>query len=421
MANYSVNYNDKRFTNVNNEKTQALNSANDMYNNMISSSDEYYNKQIQAAQDYTTTQKDLQQANTDFAIEQINQQKEQSKKDYLKEQKGAYVDWQQQSNQYGVNAENMATQGLNTSGYSESSQVSMYNTYQNRLSSAREVYDKAILNYDNGIKEAQLQNNAKLAEIAYQGLQTELELGLQGFQYKNSLLEKQLETTQTIENNYYQRWKDVLSQINTENALNEQARQYDLDMKYKQQQLAEQKRQANLDYSIKQQQLAEQKRQYNTSLANSSVSSSDPYKATTSIKLDTNYYKGNMTKEQVQSINKYGAFAGTTDKNSIPYQPRGIILNGYDYGKVEEIGKTASQFTGNNNITNSSGVKIGNQKVWKTSDGKYWVWNGSKMQYETIKGIPTGSTKSFAKNSSNSVRGTSSNMGINKVNGALMG
>lgn len=379
MANYSVNYNDKRFTNVNNEKTQALNSANDMYNNMISSSDEYYNKQIQAAQDYTTTQKDLQQANTDFTIEQINQQKEQSKKDYLKEQKGAYVDWQQQSNQYGVNAENMATQGLNTSGYSESSQVSMYNTYQNRLSSAREVYDKAILNYDNGIKEAQLQNNAKLAEIAYQGLQTELELGLQGFQYKNSLLEKQLETTQTIENNYYQRWKDVLSQINTENALNEQARQYDLDMKYKQQQLAEQKRQANLDYSIKQQQLAEQKRQYNTSLVNSKISDGS---ASTSMKLDTKYYNGNMTALQATAINRYGAFNNTLDNNGIAYQPKGVIYDGHDYGKVKESG-SCDRKTAKNLKTGKTDTIV--QKIWETSDGSLWIWNGSKMTYEPYK------------------------------------
>ncbi len=377
MANYSVNYNDKRFTQVNNEKTKALSSANDMYNNMITSSDEYYNKQIQAAQDYANTQKDIQQANTDFAIEQINQQKEETRKDYLKEQKGAYVDWQQQSNQYGANAEQMATQGLNTSGYSESSQVSMYNTYQNRLGSAREVYNKAILNYDNGIKEAQLQNNAKLAEIAYQGLQAELELGLQGFQYKNSLLEKQLETTQTIENNYYQRWKDVLSQINTENALNEQARQYDLDMKYKQQQLAEQKRQANLDYSIKQQQLAEQKRQYNDSKNLAKLSDSS-----TNIKLNTKYYNGYMSALQNTAIKRYGAFENTLDNNGISYQPKGVIYDGHDYGKVKETG-SCDRKTAKNLKTGKTDTIV--QKIWQTEDGKKWIWNGSKMTYEPYK------------------------------------
>ena len=92
----------------------------------------------------------------------------------------------------------MASQGLNTSGYSESSKVSMYNQYQNRVSVARDVFSRAVLNYDNSIKEAQLANNARLAEIAYNALQTELELSLQGFQYKNTLLQTQLQQQQQV-------------------------------------------------------------------------------------------------------------------------------------------------------------------------------------------------------------------------------
>lgn len=382
MANYSVNYDDKRFTDVNNAKNAAISSTNDMYNNMINTSDEYYNKQIQAAQDYTNTQKELQQANTDFAIEQINQQKDQAKKDYLKEQKGAYVDWQQQSNQYGANAEQLASQGLLGTGYSESSQVSMYNTYQNRLSSAREVYNKAVLNYDNGIKEAQLQNNAKLAEIAYQGLQTELELGLQGFQYKNELLEKQLSATQSLESEYYQRWKDVQSQINTENALNENARQYDEDMKYKQAQLAEQKRQADLDYKLKQQQLAEEKRQFNITSSKGSGSGSSlssDGSASTDIKLSTKYYNGNMPALLAASINKYGVFESAVDDSGTPYQPKGVIYDGKAYGEVKKTGYKYTK-TAKNLKTGKTDTIY--QNVWETPDGSQWVWNGSKMAYE---------------------------------------
>ena len=388
MANYSVNYNDKRFTQVKNDETQALNDVNNQYNNMINTAQDYYDKQIQSAEDYGKQQQELQQQRTDFTIDQINQQKQQAQKDYEREQKGAYVDWQQQSNQYGVNAEQMATQGLNNSGFSESSQVSMYNTYQNRLGSAREVYNKALLNYDNGIKDAQLQNSAKLAEIAYQSLQTSLSLALEGFQYKNSLLEKQMDAQQRISDTYYSRWRDVLSQINTENTLKEQARQHDDDMRYKNAQLAEQKRQANMDYSIKQQQLAENKRQFNQSVNQSNLSDGG---ASTGVKLNTKYYQGNMTPLQVASINKYGVFEGSVDKNGIPYQPKGIIYDGKDYGKVESIGivkdklnsQSSSKVTGQ--ILNSSGVDVSNQKIWKTSDGSVWIWNGSKMTYEPLR------------------------------------
>lgn len=229
---YEINYDDDRFKAVENEKQDKLNELNNTYNSMINQSDNFYQKQIDAAKDYATTQQDLQNQQTDLAINEINQQKEQAKKDYLKEQRGAYTDWQKQSNKYGANAEQMAANGLRGTGYSESSQVSLYNTYQNRVSTARESYGLAIQNYDNGIAQARLANNSKLAEIAYQSLQKELELSLNGFQYKNTLLLDQINKQQDINNTYYTRWQNVLSQMNTENALAESIRQYNENMAY---------------------------------------------------------------------------------------------------------------------------------------------------------------------------------------------
>lgn len=237
--NYDINYEDERFQQVEAEKQAALTNVNNTYNNMINQSDQYYQDQINATKDYANTQQQLQQQNTDFAIEKIEQQKEQTEKDYTKEQKGAYVDWQKQSNQYGVNAEQIASNGLNNTGYSESSKVSMYNTYQNRIATARESYNKAVLNFDNSIKEAQLANNSALAEIACNTLQTQLELSLQGFQYKNELLNTQLQMQNETEDRYNLRWQDVLKQMNQENALAEEVRQYEKNYQLQQQQLAQ--------------------------------------------------------------------------------------------------------------------------------------------------------------------------------------
>ena len=228
MAN--VNYDDERFQQVTREQNAAIQNLNNTYNNMINQSQQFYDAQAKAAEDYGNQQAALQQQNTDFTIQKIEQQKEQANKDYTKEQKGAYVDWQKQSNQYGVNAEIQAQQGLRNGGYSESSQVSMYNQYQNRVATARDSYNRAVLEYDNGIKEAQLTNNTKLAEIAYNALKTKLEVNLQGFQYKNQLLSTQIQQTQALSDTYYNRWKDVLNQINTENALAEQQRQFNEQM-----------------------------------------------------------------------------------------------------------------------------------------------------------------------------------------------
>lgn len=222
----AVNYNDSRFQEVEKEKNAALNETKNQYDEIINKTDSIYQEQIDASKDWANKQSELQQANTDFAIEKVNQAKDKAQKDYTKEQKAAYSDYQKAVDSYGVNAEKMAAQGLQNSGYSESTRTNMYNTYQNRYSAARESYNQAILNYDNSIKEAQLANNSALATIAYEALQKQLELSLQGFQYKNQLILQKLEAVNQQEDRYYQRWQNVLSQINTENALAEQIRQF---------------------------------------------------------------------------------------------------------------------------------------------------------------------------------------------------
>jgi hypothetical protein len=264
---YDVNYEDERFTQVESDKSEAMNDLENTYNDMISNTDKYYEDQINASKDWADTQSQLQQEQTDFTIEQIEQQKDKAHKDYVKEQSGAYVDWQKQSNQYGSEAEKMASSGLTRTGFSESSQVSMFNTYQNRLSSAREVFSNAILSYDNNIKEARIQNNAALAEIAYQSLQQQLELSLQGFQYKNNLILEQANKKTELENQYYQRWQDVLNQINHENAMAEEIRQYEQNYQLQVKQLDEQIRQFEKEFTQRQTEFTESIRQFDEEIA----------------------------------------------------------------------------------------------------------------------------------------------------------
>ena len=254
MASYTVNYNDERFAEVEAQKQQALAQLNKTYDSMIGQTDGYYQSQIDASKEWADTQMKNQQEQTDFAIEKIEQQKDQTKKDYTKEQSGAYVDWQKQSGDYGVNAEQMAAQGMANTGYAESSQVSMYNTYQNRVATAREAYSRAILNYDNAIKDAILQNNAALAEIAATALKEQLQIALEGFQYKNTLIMAKTDAQLAVDNTYYGRYQDVLSQINTENSMAEQIRQYNAS-------LAEDQRQYNASLAFQQEQFAYQKAQ----------------------------------------------------------------------------------------------------------------------------------------------------------------
>lgn len=324
---------DQRLQAVEDYRNNELNRVDNLYNDMVNNSDQFYQAQKQAAQDYANTQQQLQQANTDFTIEKINQEKEQAQKDYTREQKGAYADYQKASNDYGVNAEQMATAGLTNSGVSETARLSMYNTYQNRVATARESYNKAVLNYDNGIKEAQLQNNSILAEIAYRALQTQLELDLQGFQYKNSLLEQQLNQRMNVENIYNTKWQQVYDQMNNERDYAERVRQFNEEMALNREQFNWQKEQSKL-----------------SNYANYGATSYD------------DLYKLNNQSD----AEKYGTFSNG-------YQPKGIG----DYGTVSKTGKTITLIKNN---------KANNQNVWRTSDGTLWYWDGSTKTYKLYDG-----------------------------------
>lgn len=252
----AINYNDERFTNLKNEEAAAKNESNSTYDSLINESGQYYDNLINQSKEWADKQADIQNQQTEFAIDKIEQQKQKAEKDYTKEQKGAYQDYMKQSNAYGSNMQAMGQQGLSGSGWSETIQSGFYNTYQNRYAQARESYNEIIMNYDNNIKEAQLQNSATLANIYAQAAKEQLELALQSFTVIKDLKLNKLNQSIALDNEYNNRWRQVESQINTENALAEQIRQYNAS-------LAEQKRQADMDNAYRNSALALEREKFN--------------------------------------------------------------------------------------------------------------------------------------------------------------
>lgn len=406
--NYDINYEDERFTQVEADKQQALSEVEQTYGDMINDSDSYFNAQIDASKEWATQQQQLQQEQTDFAIEQIEQQKDQAEKDYTKEQSGAYTDWQKQSNAYGVNAEQMASSGLSNTGFSESSQVSMYNTYQNRVATARESYNQAVLNYNNSIKDAQLQNNSKLAEIAYNALQQQLSLSLQGFQYKNDLLEKQANKKLEVDQMYYARYQDVLNQMNTENALAEEIRQYNESIALQREQLAEEIRQYEQSYALQLKEYEESIRQFDEEIAR--LKAKDKADAEAEAR-QLELQKQQLQQEQEQWEKEYNLKKAqyeeqqrqynesakiTKDNSATPSKASGNTMgnsektmarsdyyfdNGYqpryvNNAKLDKSGAKVSDVFGN-----KFGSKLSSQNIWHASDGKFYIWDGSSMSY----------------------------------------
>ena len=257
---YTINYEDQRFANVKANEQAALDYSNAQYDQMLAETDSTYQGLVDATSEYGKTQAKNQQELTDFTVEKIEQQKAQAQKDLDKETGAAYADYTKATNRYGVNAEQMAASGLSNSGFSESSRTQMYVAYQNRVATARETYSKAVLNYDNSIKEAQLANSSALAEIAFNTLQTTLTLGIEKFQYKNNLMSQKMSAQREIDNTYYNRWENVLAQMNQENALAEQIRQFNESMLFEKAQHAD-------DVAYRNAALAQDEKQFNASQA----------------------------------------------------------------------------------------------------------------------------------------------------------
>ena len=257
----NVNYDDERFTNLEQEKQSELNKYNQTYDNLIAERDKFTEQQQNYVDSWINNQNQIANDNLQHQIDLYNQQKEQVEKDYQKEASASYSDYLKEVDKYGVSRENVVANGLSNSGYSESSKVDMYNTYQNRIATARSSMNSALLDFNNAIKEAKLSNNATLAQNALTALQQKLDIALEGFNYKDNATQNKLNWEYNINNNYYNRYQDVEDQINYENQQAEAIRQYNEQMAFQKEQSALAQQQWEKEYALQQQQLAHQKQQ----------------------------------------------------------------------------------------------------------------------------------------------------------------
>lgn len=291
----------------------------------------------------------------------------------------SYADYQKEKFNNEVNMYNM---GLSDSGYSESSLVSMYNTYQNRVASARQSFTDAITNYDNQITQAQIANSSALAEIAYNALQKQLELSLEAFQYKNSLTLDLIDKKLALDTEYYNRRQNIISQINTENALAEEVRQFNEKM-------AEEQRQFDAN-------LAEEQRQFNANLSfQKSVTSggnggSGKPKETPLTDGSGNPSKSNNYRNSSAIMGKEDYYFKTGD-GSEPYQPRYINDIRLENVYVTNGGFYTTTSKGNTKMTGKSiglDSTLANKSIWvtfgKNNDIQYWVWAGVNTGYINV-------------------------------------
>ena len=103
---------------------------------------------------------------TQQAVDEIERNKTKTDEDLLKTNKGLYTDYQKQINPYGVNAENLAEQGLANSGLAETTKANYYNTYQNARTEATNNANRIKADFDAEITRARQNGDLQKAQSA---------------------------------------------------------------------------------------------------------------------------------------------------------------------------------------------------------------------------------------------------------------
>lgn len=359
---------EERYKALEQEKQNSLNTANQTYQDLLDKNQEFTNTYNQNLQNQQQIQSDILDKQTAWQVELQNQNKEKAEREYQQEataSKNAYYDF---VNPYGVQAEIQANNGLQGSGYSESVKAQAWTTQQNRTAQAKASLNNAKLQFDNAIKEAYLNNDTNKAQLALQILQAQQQETLRSFNYQSDINLNKLNNTQNISNEYFNRYNTLYNQIQNEKATQEAIRQWETEMKFKQDQAKQDQANWEKQYALS---------SYNTyNSGNNSSSSNGGYDlsgiSNNVTQIKTDYFQGDINPDT-----QYGTF-GTKDKNGVAYQPNNI-------GGVplKSSGKKVSQITGDKNFKNSSGVNVANQTVWQIGN-QYYIWNGSKNKYEKL-------------------------------------
>ena len=329
------------------EKQRLINDYNAQYQNQLNEYQQLQDQNKANIESWANTQKDLQQKQTDYEVGLINQAKEQAEKETKTEQANAYIDYQKGLNEFGGSSEQLASQGLQGTGFAKNQDIAMNITYQNRVASANAALQKANTDYNNQMQQALLSNDANLAALAYQEMQQQYQLALDGFTYRTNLWNQKLNYETQTNNTYWDRINNYRNQIkNYQDSINA--------TKQAKAAMEEQQRQFNAQMS------------YNYSRSGGGGSSGGGGGYSDSYAVNTAYYQGDLNSD----ASKYGTFSNG-------YQPKGISGHG-------ELSKTGNTLTFRTQTLSGQGQTV-TQNIWKAKDGTKWYWDGRYNKYIQIK------------------------------------
>ena len=366
---------DERLSVINQQKQEAINQSNNMYEGLLSDNQNIYNQQLDYANQYEQTQNNALDQQLAYQEDIINQQKQEAQQIRDTEERKALNDYTSFVNPYGYQAEQFASQGLANSGVSETAKLGGFNTYQNRLATANKAMQDAFTEYDNAINEARLNNDVQKAQNALTKLQMQLEYAQNYYSNKSSISQNQLSNNQALDSEYYNRYQTEYNNIQAELEREEAIRQFNEQLALQQQQFAYQQQQDALAQENWEKEYALAQEQARSS-SNGGYSLSDGGSGSLSsggTTISTNYYEGNINPDT-----QYGTFPNVKDKNGVRYQPDNVGGEKLSNSKLK-----VKDVFGTNSAYGASGASLDNQSIWKAGNN-YYVWDGSINDYVNV-------------------------------------
>lgn len=150
-------------------------------------------------------QQDIANKQTEMNVAELERNKQEVDKDVDKTNKALYAEYRKASNPYGSTAENLASQGLVNSGYAETTQTNLYNTYQKNITDTLNNARDLKADFDFQISKARQTGDITLARNA-----------LEIYNQKMQLLTQEYELKNNREQFLYQKEQNALSQSNWE-------------------------------------------------------------------------------------------------------------------------------------------------------------------------------------------------------------
>ena len=186
--------------------------------------DRLTNKQNEMLDNSLQQQQNITNKQTELNVAELERNKQEIDKDTDKTNKALYSEYRKATNPYGSNAENLASQGLGNSGYAETTQTNLYNTYQKNITDTLNNARDLKADFDFQISKARQTGDITLAQNALTIYNQKMQLLTQEYDMKNNR-----------EQFLYQKEQDALSQSNWEKEYNMQQNQWQQSFDYQKQ------------------------------------------------------------------------------------------------------------------------------------------------------------------------------------------